>query len=196
MAEYLDLVPNLGYTFGTKRLIFRTQIVTPDFADRVAEAVKSLKFGNTPYAKLERNEKETNESYEKRYAEYLKQTNNLTQTRSAGESWDAYITRLFKPRLPLIERGFNIINLLAKEFSTEDHPVPQLTDEDFKNASWLEVRCFIYDLLNACELVDEADMFLPKGFVSSALAQESDSGAEAQPNPAQNYRTGKRPKGS
>lgn len=158
-----SVLPVLTYRFGKTPVRFATRKFDLNLGEKLAVAIRNTH----PEVKLLK-------EFTIQDGETLRMWQNrlrMAQSKKEmGESIDKYISRVFKPNLDIMNRGYNCIKALCEIF---DQPVP--SQEEFDSAVWPEVRCFLYDCLNLFELVEEADHFLPKGLLSGFIVEEETS---------------------
>lgn len=166
-----NFLPVLTYTFGATKIDVCTRDITGLASDKVAEEIKMLRVGISSFNDFPMKEGETWGAYSLRLVQ-----ERPVSARKKNESDDEYITRMFKPPLTTMKRGYDIVKIFCSIFKTSKGEVQTAPSEaEFNASAWLEVRCFLYDILNLCELDEEAEGFLPKGSNSGFIEQEEQS---------------------
>ena len=94
---------------------------------------------------------ETREQWSKRIQTDLEQDNK----RKSDESVEDHLKRLYKSEVDAHDLAYEALNAIASTFG-----IRAVSDQEFKDANWLSVKAFIYDVLNLGDI--PCDEFFPK----------------------------------
>lgn len=129
----------LKINFGPRQFIVNCADYTYERATVLAEKVAEVRRHSSLFAKYPMEEGESREKWRQRIEPLLE--NDVT--RKEGETVPEHLARLYESKIDSHENTLEILNAIAESFS-----IMPLTSEDVKKSNWLEVKAFVYDVLN------------------------------------------------
>lgn len=136
---------------GQRQLVVNCADYTYERAVELADKVAEVRRKNSLFSKYPMEEGETREKWRERIEPLLE--NDIV--RKDGESETEHLGRLFESRVDSHDAAFDIVNAIATSFGNAP-----FSKEDFKKTNWIDIRGFIYDVLNLGDI--PCDDFYPK----------------------------------
>lgn len=141
----------LRINFGERQFVVNCNDYTYDRVEQLSEKVSEVRQKHSLFSKYPLEEGETKEKWRERVEPLMEKD----AVRKDGETPEDHLKRLFQVKPEAHEIAYEVVGVIAEVFNL-NHP----NELDFKKANWLEVRGFIYDVLNLGDV--ECSDFFPK----------------------------------
>lgn len=141
----------LKINIGTRQFVVNCTEYTYEKATELAEKVAEIRRANSLFSKYPMEEGETREKWRERIEPLLESD----VVRKDGESVQEHLGRLFESKVDSHNNAFDIMNAIGSSFGQQP-----LSKDEFKKANFLEIKSFIYDVLNLGDIA--CDDFYPK----------------------------------
>ena len=140
--------------FGARQFIVNCNDLIYDRAVELAEKVAEIRMKTTLLSKYPMEEEETKDKWLERIGPLLEKD----RLRKPGEAIEVHLKRISGAAVASHEAAFGVINAIAEVMG-----MPKVDLADFKSASWIAIKGFIYDVLTMADV--DADEFAPKSVI-------------------------------
>lgn len=136
---------------GNTRLKVDCNEYTFEKVQSLLEAVSDIRRRHSIFAKYPMDEEETREKWRERVEPLIEKD----LTRKEGEALQDHLKRVFETKSDTHDMAYEIIKAICETFALRE-----VNEDDFKKANWIELKTFIFNVLNSGDI--PADDFAPK----------------------------------
>lgn len=128
---------------GNQKLVVNCADYSYDKVEELRERVAEIRRKQSIFGKFEMEENETKEKWRLRVEPLIE----ADTTRKVGESTSDHLKRMFELKSEVRDMAPEILNVVCDLFGMK-----AVSQEDFKKSNWLDVKNFIYNVLNLADV--------------------------------------------
>lgn len=140
----MALAPKIGpLELGNQKLFVNCSDYSYDKVEELRERVAEVRRKQSIFGKYPMSELETKEKWRLRVEPIIE----ADTTRKVGEEVTDHLKRMFELKSEVREMAPEILNIVCDLFGMKEVPL-----ETFKKSNWLEVKNFIFNVLNLADV--------------------------------------------